>query len=121
MKILRSLATGCVCLMAIATPAPAQFILNLSSTAPGTAQLSFSSEPGYYYCLESSTNLDTGFAPASGWLVGDGTAIAWDLHYVTSQPASGNPAQPGSTIAFSFYPFPNQKTLVTWTDAAAVP
>ena len=52
----------------------AQFTLNLSPVSPGTAELTFTRAPGYYYCLESSPDLTGTFTQASAWIAGDGLA-----------------------------------------------
>ena len=117
MNIVRSVVTFCV-LATAASSSLAQFTLNFTVTSPGEVQLGFVSEAGYYYCLESAANLNAGFTAASGWLRGDGTSIAWPVHYGIQQSTggTGNPVFTGKI--FSLYPFANNKTLVTWSDGA---
>ena len=50
----------------------AQFTLGIRPVAPGTGELCFTLEPGYYYCLESSGDFTGTFSPASSWMLGDG-------------------------------------------------
>ncbi len=69
--------------------ARAQFTLGLRPVSPGTGELRFTLDPGYYYCLESSGDLTGSFAPASGWMLGNGGEAAWTIHYPTSPTAGG--------------------------------
>lgn len=73
---------------------------------------------GYYYCLESSSSLLGSFTQASGWMLGDGNAVTWPIHFPTSPASSGGGAGAASGDIFSLYPFDNGKTLVTWNDPA---
>ena len=92
--------------------ARAQFTLDLTPASPGTGALTFTLEQGFFYSVEGSTDL-TAFTPLSGWMLGDGSEVAWPIHYPIS-PAS-NPATAGATRdVFSIYPFANGKSLVTW-------
>ncbi len=99
----------------------AEFTLNLSPVSPGAAVLEFTRAPGYYYCLESSGNLDGTFAPASGWMMGDGLLATWPLTYPTSPANGGGGTATASSDNFTLYPFDNGKTLVTWKDPAGAP
>lgn len=99
----------------------AQFTLHLGPVfpaTPGQAEITFTREPGYYYCLESSPDLDGTFTQASAWIVGDGLPKTWPLTYPIS-PATGGGGQVTPTTTFSLYPFAeNGKTLVSWRDAS---
>ena len=55
--------------------ARAEFTLDISPVAPGTGVLGFTLEPDFYYRLEISGSLTTGFAPASGWMLGNGSLV----------------------------------------------
>ena len=103
-------------LLLAALPTHAQFTLNLSPVSPGSAQLQFTREPGYYYSLESTRDLTTTYTPASGWMMGDGLPATWPLHYPINPAASGGSTSITSSDTFSLYPFENGKTLVTWKD-----
>ena len=115
MKIFRFLLWLVVGVAAVS--ARAQFALNLSPLSPGTLELRFTRALGYYYCLEKSGNLVSGFTQASGWMLGDGNLVTWPVQFPTSPPSNGDGAV-ASGDTFSLYPFDNGKTLVTWNDQA---
>ncbi len=46
-----------VFLLLVLPSAKAQFTLGLRPVAPGTGELRFTLDPGYYYCLESSGDI----------------------------------------------------------------
>ena len=97
--------------------AQAQFTLGFAPVSPGTGALHFTLESGFYYCLESSGDLVGGFAPVSGWMLGDGSPVTWPVHYPTSPVVGGETTVPAGD-AFTLFPFTNGKTLVTWTGFA---
>ena len=108
----------CLALFLATISARGQFTLELHPVSPGTGELRFTLEPGYYHRLENSGNLATGFSPASGWMLGNGNEVTWPIHYPTSSTSSGVGTAVAAGDTFSLYPFPNGKTLVTWTDLA---
>ena len=110
MKVSRFL--HCLALFFVSISAQAEFTLDLMPVFPGVAALQFFRAPGYYYCLESSADLTSGFVPASGWLLGDGATATWPLIFPTS-PATGGTSTTTAGDTFSLYPFHNGKTLVT--------
>ena len=103
-------------LFAIGISAYAQFTLNVRPVAPGTAELSFTREARYYYCLESSGDLNGTFVPASGWMLGDGLSTTWNLNFPAVPSSGGGGTVTAAENTFSLYPFGNGRTLVTWTD-----
>ena len=115
MKVSRFL--HCLALFFASISAQAEFTLDLMPVAPGVAALQFFRAPGYYFCLESSADLTSGFVPASGWMLGDGATATWPLTFPTS-PATGGTSTTTAGDTFSLYPFHNGKTLVTWRDPA---
>ena len=117
MNLRRSLATLGFCLAAF-TSALAQFTLDLSPVSPGSAQLQFSRTAGYYYRLEKSTDLHSGFVEAGGWMVGDDSLVTWPIHYSVSPPSNGGSETTALSDTFTLFPFSNGKTLVTWVDVA---
>ncbi len=120
MLLLRSSSVFSLLLFA-SLSALAEFTLNLSPVSPGAAELKFTRTPGYYYCLESSGSLTGTFAPASGWMMGDGLLATWPLTYPTSPATGGGGTATASSDTFTLYPFDSGKTLVTWKDPAGVP
>ena len=107
-------------LLLAAGSARAEFTLRLQPGDPGTMSLQFTLAPGYYYSLERSPDLLTGYTQASGWMLGNDNIepVSWPIHYPTSPSAGGGTAG-GSTDTFALYPFPENKTLVTWEDFSA--
>ena len=93
--------------------ARAEFTLRIAPVAPGTGAITFTLEEDFFYSVEGSADLTAGFAPMSGWMLGDGSEVTWPIHYPTS-PAS-SPATAATTgDVFTVYPFANGKSLVTW-------
>ena len=111
----------CVCLVLhlAGVSAPAQFTLDIQPVSSGAGQLRFTLEPDYYYRLESSGDLLTAFAQASGWMLGNGTVATWPLNYPTG-PVSGGSSVVAASDTFSLYPFANGRTVVSWRDLADV-
>ena len=107
-----------LCLAIASLSAEAEFTLDISPVAPGTGVLGFTLEPNFYYRLEISGTLTTGFAPASGWMLGNGSPVTWPIHYPTNPSASGGGAPVAAGDTFSLYPFENGKALVTWSGPA---
>ncbi len=110
MKLLRLFLAS----LALIISAQAQFTLDLRPIAPGAGELRFTLNPGYYYCLESSGDLTGTFAPASGWMLGNGLLKTWTLNYPTNPAAGGGGTGATGGEVFSLFPFTNGKTLVTW-------
>ena len=104
-------------LFSAAASAQEPFVLNLSRTTPGTAELSFTREAGYYYRLEESPNLLTGFSAASAWMLGDDSLAAWSIQYSVGSAPGGSGGTTAGSDTFDLYPFSNGKTLITWTDS----
>jgi len=109
------LAVVFLAFLASVVAASADFTLDLNPVSAGTAELRFTREPGYYYCLEQSTDLDTGFTQASGWMLGDGNLVTWPIQYNVTPPSGGGASSAGS-YTFTLFPFSNGKTLVSWFD-----
>ena len=109
----------CLTLLLASVSARAQFTLDIQPVSSGAGQLRFTLEPGYYYCLESSGDLLTAFAQASGWMLGNGTVATWPLNYPTG-PVCGGSGVVAASDTFSLYPFENGKTVVSWRDLADV-
>lgn len=102
-------------LLSAAVSAHAQFTLDLVPVSAGAANLTFKLESDFYYSLEKSDSLSSGFTSASGWMLGDGTLVTWPVHYPTAPASSsGGSAVLATGDTFSVYPFANGKTLVTW-------
>ena len=100
----------CLALILASLSARAEFTLELVHIAPGAGELRSSIlEPSFYYRLEGSGNLSTGFTPASGWMLGDGNPVTWPALYPVNPPAgTGGPPVTAGDI-FSIYPFDNGK------------
>ena len=105
-------------LLALAS-ANAQFTLEIVPVSPGSANLVFRLDSGFYFSLEKSDSLSSGYTPASGWMLGNGTLVTWPIHYPTSPASSdGGSGTTATGDTFSVYPFDNGGTLVTWNGSS---
>ena len=59
-KLVHNILAALGAFVAAVASAAGQFVLDLSPVSPGDAELRFTREPGYYYCLEKSTDLNAG-------------------------------------------------------------